>query len=77
MPIEPVIVPAALIVSLLSVPSPGLNRECNDDFTICPKQGVQFASPISGMLAFAADYTAKPAAVERVNPSFFFSSLKG
>ena len=35
----------------------GLNRECNANFTVCKKQGLQFQTANTGMLTFLSDYT--------------------
>ena len=35
----------------------GLNRVCNENFTVCKKQGLQFQTANTGMLTFMSDYT--------------------
>ena len=50
----------------------GLNRECNDDFTVCKKQGVQFQTANTGMLTFLSDYTRADAPTEKLSVYRFF-----
>ena len=50
----------------------GLNRECNEDFSVCKKQGVQFQTPNTGMLTFMSDYTRADAPIEKLSVYRFF-----
>lgn len=51
----------------------GLNIFCNDNYTICKKQGIQFQNPHSGMLTFMSDRSPSlPASVEMLSTYRFF-----
>jgi hypothetical protein len=50
----------------------GLNRECNEDFTVCKAQGLQFQTANTGMLTFMSDYTVAEAPIEKLSVYRFF-----
>jgi hypothetical protein len=66
---------------LVQKPNPtGLNRECNANFTVCKKQGLQFQTANTGMLTFMSDYTelSHPGtSIEKLSVYRFFGELHG